>query len=114
VLDRLAPGVALAGCADDAHARLGRLTDDELIGVLRAWARQASWAQARELAAVTELARRRPADGAPPGRAIGYGHAPRARPAPGTPAPGPGAHGHPADGWTITLTTERIARGQSP
>jgi hypothetical protein len=40
----------------------------------------------------------------PHGRAIGYGHAPRAKP----------ARGHPADGWTITLTTERIARGQSP
>jgi len=40
----------------------------------------------------------------PHGRAIGYGHAPRAKPAPG----------RPADGWTITLTTERIARGQSP
>jgi hypothetical protein len=40
----------------------------------------------------------------PHGRAVGYGHAPRAGP----------ARGHPADGWTITLTTERIARGQSP
>jgi hypothetical protein len=40
----------------------------------------------------------------PHGRAVGYGHAPRARP----------ARGHPADGWTITLATERIARGQSP
>jgi hypothetical protein len=68
VLDVLAPGVALAGCADDAHAGLGGLTDDELIGVLRAWARQESWAQARKLAAVTELARRRPSGGAPPAR----------------------------------------------
>ena len=40
----------------------------------------------------------------PHGRAVGYGHAPRATP----------IRGHPADGWTITLTTERIARGQSP
>ncbi len=40
----------------------------------------------------------------PHGRAIGYGHAPRAKP----------ARGHPAEGWTITLTTERIACGQSP
>ena len=62
VLDRLAPGLALAGFADDAHAGLAGLTDDELIGVLRAWRRQASWAQARELAAIAELARRRPAD----------------------------------------------------
>jgi hypothetical protein len=60
----------------------------------------------------------------PHGRAVGYGHAPRARPARhhparghparGHPAPGRPAPGHPADGWTITLTTERIARGQSP
>jgi hypothetical protein len=64
-LDVLAPGVALAGFADDAHARLGGLDDDALIGVLRAWRRQTSWAQARELAAVAELARRRPADRTP-------------------------------------------------
>ena len=66
-LDGLAPGVALAGFADDAHAGLGGLTDDELIGVLRAWRRQTSWSQARELAAIAELARRRPADRTPPG-----------------------------------------------
>jgi hypothetical protein len=65
VLDLLIPGVALAGFADDAHARLPGLTDDELIGVLRAWRRQESWAQARELAVVAELARRRPAEDAP-------------------------------------------------
>ncbi len=64
VLDLLIPGVALAGFADDAHARLPGLTDDELIGVLRAWRRQESWAQARELAVVAELARRRPAEDA--------------------------------------------------
>ena len=50
---------ALGGFADRSHARLGALTDDELIGVLRGWRRQTSWAQARELAAVAELARRR-------------------------------------------------------
>ena len=61
-LDVLDPGVPLAGFAADAHARLAALTDDELIGVLRAWRRQTSWAQARELAAVAELARRRPAE----------------------------------------------------
>jgi Domain of unknown function (DUF222) len=70
-LDVLGPGVPLAGFADDAHARLAVLTDDELVGVLRAWRRQASWAQARELAAVAELARRRPADGTPPAAASG-------------------------------------------
>src|SRR5215469_7398670 len=62
----------LAGFADDAHARLAALTDDELIGVLRAWRRQASWAQARELAAVAELARRRPAEGTPPAAPGGF------------------------------------------
>ena len=66
VLDGLAPGVALAGFAEDAHAGLAGLTDDELIGVLRAWRRQTSRAQARELAAVAELARRRPAGRTPP------------------------------------------------
>jgi Domain of unknown function (DUF222) len=70
-LDVLAAGMALAGCADDAHARLAALTDDELIGVLRAWRRQACWAQARELAAVAELARRRPAEGTPPAATLG-------------------------------------------
>jgi hypothetical protein len=70
-LDVLAAGMALAGFADDAHARLAGLTDDELIGVLRAWRRQACWAQARELAAVAELARRRPAEGTPPAAALG-------------------------------------------
>ena len=37
----------------------------------------------------------------PHGHAIGYGHAPRAKP----------IRGHPADGWTITLTTQRVANG---
>jgi hypothetical protein len=37
----------------------------------------------------------------PHGQAVGYGYTPRARP----------IRGHPADGWTITLTTQRIARG---
>jgi hypothetical protein len=212
VLDALAPGVALAGFAEDAHAGLAGLTDDELVGVLRAWARQESWGQARKLAAVAELARRRPAEDTPPAspgqfpaslseftadevglaltltrrsavaqldlagadrpaghrgpaggggdrpaegaghhrwhrrayrgaRGCGGGHrlaggardheraaarrrAPRARPvrarsvraqlARGHPARGQPVPGHPADGWTITLTTERIAGGQSP
>ncbi len=64
-LDVLAPGVPLAGFADDAHARLGQLADDEVIGLLRGWWRQTSWAQARGLAAIAELARRRPADRTP-------------------------------------------------
>src|SRR5487761_1622332 len=65
-LDVLVPGVPLAGFADEAHARLSAVSDDELIGVLRAWWRQTSWAQVRALAAIAELARRRPADRTPP------------------------------------------------
>jgi hypothetical protein len=61
-LDTLAPGPVLGWCADRAHARLAALSDDELIGVLRGWSRQTLWAQARELAAIAELARRRPAE----------------------------------------------------
>ena len=45
------------------------VSDDELIGVLRGWWRQTSWAQARALAAIAELARRRPADRTPPASA---------------------------------------------
>ncbi len=66
VLDGLAPGPGLAGFADDAHRRLTDVDDDALIGVMHGWRRLAAWAQARELATITELARRRPADGAPP------------------------------------------------
>jgi hypothetical protein len=60
VADRLVPDVALAGFARDAWANgLDRLSDDELIGLLRAWRRLNSWAAAGELAAVTELTNRR-------------------------------------------------------
>src|SRR5487761_1070299 len=71
-LDVLAGGLALAGFADDAQAGLPRADDDSLVGVTRAWRRVASWAAARELAAVAELARRRPADRTPPGLAGGF------------------------------------------
>jgi Domain of unknown function (DUF222) len=55
--------VVLAGLAGDAWAAgLGRLCDDELIGVLRAARRLASWSAALELAAVADLAARREAD----------------------------------------------------
>jgi hypothetical protein len=61
--DRLAPGMVLAGFAEDLwRDGLDRATDDELIGVLRAWRRLSSWAAAGELAAVTELCRRREAE----------------------------------------------------
>ena len=73
-LDTLAAGMALAGFTDAVHAGLDdpeRLDDDSLIGVLRAWRRITSWAQARELAAIAALARRRPADGYPPAARAG-------------------------------------------
>jgi hypothetical protein len=60
VADTLPAGPVLAGFADDAWAAgLGRLSDDELIGVLRAARRLASWSAAMELAAVADLAVRR-------------------------------------------------------
>jgi hypothetical protein len=58
--DRLAPGPVLAGLVDDARAGgLGTLSDDELIGVLRAGRRLASWAASIELAVAGDLMRRR-------------------------------------------------------
>jgi Domain of unknown function (DUF222) len=56
------PGPSLA--AELAAVDLAALSDGELIDVMAAWRRQTSWAQAGELAAVGELARRREA-GAP-------------------------------------------------
>jgi len=60
-LDRLPPGRVLAAFADDAQhdGGLDRLADSELVGVLCAWRRLASWAAAGEAAAVLTLARRR-------------------------------------------------------
>ncbi len=63
-LDALVPGPLLArltaaavgGQDGPGHARLG---ESELIGVLRAWRRLASWAQAGEAGAVSQLAIRR-------------------------------------------------------
>jgi Domain of unknown function (DUF222) len=61
VADGLAPCVVLAGLTSDIWAAggLGTVTDDELVGVLRAWRRLCSWVVAGELAAVAELRRRR-------------------------------------------------------
>ncbi len=60
VLDALEPGAVLAGFAADTGAGgLGSISDDELIGVVRAWRRLSSWAAAGELAAVGELVARR-------------------------------------------------------
>jgi hypothetical protein len=63
LLDGLVPGPALAGFAENARADgLGTLSDDALVGVLRAWRRLASWAAGGEIAAVAELDRRRRAE----------------------------------------------------
>jgi hypothetical protein len=60
VADRLLPGAVLAGLTGSAwRDGLGRLSDDELIGVGLAARRTASWQAALELAVVAELAGRR-------------------------------------------------------
>jgi hypothetical protein len=67
-LDTCAPSGTLAGLADAVtrDGGLAGLDDDELTGALRAWQRIESWASANGLAAVAELARRRPAPGTAP------------------------------------------------
>ncbi|HEX4063140.1 MAG TPA: DUF222 domain-containing protein [Streptosporangiaceae bacterium] len=69
MLDGATPSLSLAGFVEEACGRLDEVDDDSLIGVMRASRRLVSQAQARELAVVAELARRRPAPGAPPGPA---------------------------------------------
>ena len=64
VADVMPPGPVLAGLADRAwQDGLGRLDDDELIGVLAAWQRLGAWAAAGLFAAASELAARREAEG---------------------------------------------------
>jgi hypothetical protein len=68
-LDLALPGVALASFCAEATGDDGRCrgaSDDELIGILRAWQRVESWASARRLAVTAELIRRRPAPGCAP------------------------------------------------
>ncbi len=68
-LDVMLPGVTLAGFAEDVTGPGGRCaaaSDDQLVGVLRAWDRLESWTAARKLAVVAELIRRRPAPGCSP------------------------------------------------
>jgi hypothetical protein len=73
VLDMLPPGAVLAGIAADAWAGgLGEPSDDELIGVVRAWRRLSSWAAAGELAAVAELSARRERDPRADPASLGY------------------------------------------
>jgi len=69
--DELAPGPVLAGLASEAAtAGLGLCSDDELIGVLRAGRRLASWSASVELSAAGELMARRVAQ-----EAAGQAHA---------------------------------------
>jgi hypothetical protein len=67
-LDTSLPSATLAGLADaiTRERGLAGLDDDELIGALRVWQRIESWASASGLAAVAELARRRPDPGTAP------------------------------------------------
>jgi hypothetical protein len=63
LLNRLAPGAVLAASAQNVWADgLETVSDDALVGVVRAWRRLAAWATAGELAAVAELDRRRKAE----------------------------------------------------
>jgi hypothetical protein len=58
--DSLAPGLVLAGLAEREWAGgLAQVSDDGLIGLIRAWRRLASWASAGEAAGIAELDRRR-------------------------------------------------------
>jgi hypothetical protein len=67
-LDALGPGGALAGSAGHAlDAGLATLSDDALIGLLRASRRVAAWQNGVELAAVAELDRRRLRESRRPG-----------------------------------------------
>jgi Domain of unknown function (DUF222) len=73
--DDLPPGPVLAGLTGDVHAAgLGRLTDDELIGVLRAARRLGSWSASLELSAVGDLMCRR-VDQEAAGQSGAAGHA---------------------------------------
>ncbi|HVT69519.1 MAG TPA: hypothetical protein VHF26_17345, partial [Trebonia sp.] len=59
VADTLAPGPALAGLTEAVVAALPRLTDDQLIGVIRASRRQQNREAWRQALMVAEFARRR-------------------------------------------------------
>jgi Domain of unknown function (DUF222) len=65
--DLMAPCSVLAELTGQARDRMSELTDDELVGVLRATRRVQSWQAALELEAVSELAARRLAEPVRPG-----------------------------------------------
>ena len=67
-LDSLVPSPVLAGFAADAfECGLGKLSDDELVGVMLAARRLSSWQEALQLTAVSELDARRRRQAARPG-----------------------------------------------
>jgi hypothetical protein len=65
--DLMAPCSVLAELTGQTRDRMSELTDDELVGVLRATRRVQSWQAALELEAVSELAARRLAEPVRPG-----------------------------------------------
>ena len=68
-LDLALPGVALASFCAEATGDDGRCrgaSDDELIGILRAWQRIESWGSPPRLAGTAQLSRRAPAPGGAP------------------------------------------------
>jgi hypothetical protein len=74
-LDQMAPGPVLAGFAAGAwDGGLAVLSDDELVGVLSAARRLASWASALELTAVAGLGSRRAAEARASGDQRGAEH----------------------------------------
>ncbi len=75
VLDGLGPGPALAGFSQGAvDEGLGGLSDDELVGVLRASWRLSAWQAGVELAAVAELDHRRVRAAERPGSSLADDH----------------------------------------
>ncbi|HEY4851779.1 MAG TPA: hypothetical protein VII22_13340, partial [Streptosporangiaceae bacterium] len=74
-VDTMPPGPVLATLADQVWQQgLGGLDDDELTGVLTAWQRLGARAAAGLLAAVSELAARRKAEGRASGDWRAFGH----------------------------------------
>ena len=97
-----APGCAvLAGLADAAAGpddRYPGATDDEIVGVICAWARVEAHAAARKLAAIAELIRRRPAEDC----------------ASQNPAPDPGKDAKTEDSAPLVPAKDAVAEGFAP
>jgi hypothetical protein len=61
VADQMSPGPVLTGLTENAALDVARLSDDELIGVLRATRRQVAREQYKQVLVTAEFARRRQA-----------------------------------------------------